>query len=233
MIVKIVLHSISAGIVLCASFSSPYAAENYSTWPSAQKIVLNTSSTGANVSGHTYGFPVLIRLNPSNFTGFDATLALGADVRFAKSNGTPLPYEIERWVDGSNNNDTAEIWVRIDTVLGNNSTQFILMHWGKADAISKSSSSGVFVPGNGFLAAYHLGGTLNDASGNNHNGINDNSMDTGAGIIGRAIFSDRRSGRPAGRRHLLLVPFEGTIRLHVDNGGHLWKIHRQQQKRHR
>jgi hypothetical protein len=183
---KVAKRLFSAGIVLFLTYSAVPATEDYSTWLYHQQIVLNTSSTGANVTSTVYGFPVLVRLNPSNFTGFNATLAQGADIRFAKSNGTPLAYDIERWMDGSNDNDTAEIWVRVDTILGNNSTQYIMMYWGNADATSKSSATAVFVPGNGFLATYHLGGNLNDASGNGHNGYNDNSVDTAAGIIGRA-----------------------------------------------
>ena len=103
--------------------------ENYADWSFSQTITVNTSSTGANVAGNVTNFPMLVRLNPSNFGGFAATLANGADIRFANSKGIHLPYQIERWVPGSL--DTAEIWVLLDTVFGNNATQAFTMYWGK------------------------------------------------------------------------------------------------------
>ncbi|MBN1306462.1 MAG: hypothetical protein JXA18_00995, partial [Chitinispirillaceae bacterium] len=72
-------------------------AEDYATWSYSQRILLNTTSTGAEVNGTIRRFPVLIRLNPGNFKFFSQTRAGGADIRFAKSDGTHLPYQIERW----------------------------------------------------------------------------------------------------------------------------------------
>ncbi|MBN1578214.1 MAG: DUF2341 domain-containing protein, partial [Chitinispirillaceae bacterium] len=135
--------------------------DNYSTWNYQQTITLITTSTGADVSGDVTNFPVLLRLNPGNFSYFSQTLPGGADVRFSKTDGTHIPYQIERWIDNTGNNDTADIWIKIDTVYGNNSTQAFKMYWGKTGAIDSSSGRAVFDTANGFTAAYFL----NEASG--------------------------------------------------------------------
>jgi len=67
-------------------------------------------------------FPVLIRLYSTDLD-FSQVKPGGGDVRFANSNNVSLPYEIERW-DATGG--VAEIWVKIDTVLGNSSSQYIV-----------------------------------------------------------------------------------------------------------
>jgi hypothetical protein len=86
-----------------------------------QNIYLNTSSTGGNVTGDVYGFPVLVRLTSKTFD-FNQSKSGGADIRFTASNGKSLSYEIENWDAG---NKQAEVWVRVDTVWGNDSSQYI------------------------------------------------------------------------------------------------------------
>ncbi|MBN1130018.1 MAG: DUF2341 domain-containing protein, partial [Chitinispirillaceae bacterium] len=197
--------------------------ENYSLWPYVQKVYLNTSSTGANVSGTVRDFPVLIRLNPVSFGFFPQTLPGGADVRFASSSGNHLSYEIERWVDGTNNNDTAEIWVRVDTIIGNNSQQFILMHWGRSGAVSRSNGSAVFDVDNGFQGVWHLNespvgtSSVKDRTRNNNHGSpqnNLNSDDLVNGTIGKAMNFDGPNG--SGGDHIRL-PNSPTM----DNTGNL------------
>ncbi|MBN1578037.1 MAG: DUF2341 domain-containing protein [Chitinispirillaceae bacterium] len=162
-------------------------SDDYSAWSYSKKITLNTTGSGANVTENKFNFPLLIRLNPGTFSHFSQTKSGGADIRFSKTDGTtPLPYQIERWVDNGDN-DTAEIWVRIDTVYGSNSTQGLIMYWGNAYAADSSDSAVVFSSTNGFMATYHLAGNLNDATGHGYNGTNSGgSMDTASGIIGRA-----------------------------------------------
>jgi autotransporter-associated beta strand protein len=138
------------------------SAEDYAKdWGFSQSILLNTTSTGSNVSGNVLNFPVLLRLNPSNFEGFSNVQSGGKDLRFAKTNGAKLSYEIERWRDFDNDADSAEIWVKIDTVYGNNKTQTFLMYWGKSDAADSSNGSKVFDTTNSFVGVWHLGETGN------------------------------------------------------------------------
>ncbi len=169
------------------------AQEDYTTWSQHKMIFLNTSATGANVPNNVYNFAILIRLDPSNFSGFSQALLQGADIRFSKGNySVHLPYQIERWVDGTGYNDTAVIWVLLDTVLGNSTSQAIVMHYGKTGATSQSNGPSVFTAAGHYKATLHLcEGTTKgaqaafvDASGNGNNGDDSCTNPASAGIIG-------------------------------------------------
>lgn len=142
-----------------------------SGWAHNTNAMLNTSATGAQVSSTQVGFPVLIRLNSGNFD-FTQAQPDGRDIRFARLDGTPLAHEIERW-DSPNTN--AEVWVRVDTVYGNNTTQQFIMLWGNPLAQSTSTPTGVFGASNGFAGVWHLG---QQASGTGSLGVYSNA--TGA-----------------------------------------------------
>jgi PKD repeat protein len=193
--------------LLCVAFlwggfvlgATSFGADDYSQWSSSATITLNTTTSGAGTTTNVTNFPVLIRLNPGNFSGFAATLAGGADIRFAKTNGTHLSYQIERWVDGANNNDTAEIWVRLDTVVAN-ATQSFKMLWGRIGAADSTNGKTVFDTANGFQAAWHLGesgtGNTMDATVNNYTGTSSGATKPAntAGIIGNAKAFDGATG---------------------------------------
>jgi hypothetical protein len=156
-------------------------------WHFTKRLYLNTTSTGASVAGNVMDFPVLVRLTAADFS-FDEALAGGADVRFTKSDLTPVPFEIERW-DASLG--SAEIWVKTDTVYGNNGSQYIVMFWGNQNAESASNSAVVFDTGRGFQAVWHLGQATKaaalDATGNHFDGTpSDTAPSVIPGIIGRA-----------------------------------------------
>jgi len=121
-------------------------------WKYSRTLRLNTSATGANTAATVLNFPVLIRLTASNFD-FTQAKNNGEDLRFAKRDTTFLPYEIERW-DAIEKR--AEIWVKVDTVYGNDSAQHIDLYWGNPDATDESSGVAVFDTGNGFQGAWHL-----------------------------------------------------------------------------
>jgi hypothetical protein len=165
-------------------------------WIYAQQIGLNTSASGANVRGDACRFPVLVRLNTANFD-FNQAKAHGADIRFTKSDNSFLNYEIERWDAMSGQ---AEVWVSVDTVHGNDSTQAITMYWGNPNAVDASSSAAVFDTGDGFQGVWHLGEQGNDpardATGNRYHG-NAYSMaavSSNAGVVGDArVFNGTSS----------------------------------------
>src|SRR5690606_7967921 len=112
-------------LVASAIWASPVLAlEDLSTWDESRDITLNTSATGAAVSDTIVNFPVLIRLGEAE-ASIIAAADNGNSIRFSKTdNVTQLPYEIESWSPTS-----AAIWVKVDTILGNNATQKIRMHW--------------------------------------------------------------------------------------------------------
>jgi hypothetical protein len=167
-------------VKLCYETQKPNSqaavTENYGEWPYSQKIYLNTNGySGSNITTVQYNFPVLVRLDTVNFRYFSQTLTGGADVRFAKSDGQHLSYEIERWKDNAANNDSAEIWVKVDTIQPINGLQYINMYWGKAGVTSLSNAPLVFQTSNSYSGVWHLkeegdATTYYDATANGYNG---------------------------------------------------------------
>lgn len=155
------------------------------TWTYFRNINLNTTASGANIAGSVYGFPVLVRLTSSNFN-FSQAKAQGDDIRFAKANNSQLAFEIERW-DASA--QVAEIWVKVDTVFGNDSTHFLTMYWGNPKAANVSNGASVFDTAYGNIGVWHLDPSLNDATIFGDNGIDTATVDN-AGIIGRCRHFD-------------------------------------------
>ena len=152
------------------------------------KWFLNTTSGGAGVLGSVYGFPVLIRLSADNFNFSDARTD-GSDLRFNKSDNTALPFEIERWDAAAR---SAEIWVKIDTVYGNDSSHFFVMYWGEPATAIAPSHAKVFDTAGGFKGVWHLAeeaagigtkGLYKDATGRN-DGDDFISATDRTGIIG-------------------------------------------------
>jgi len=123
-----------------------------------------------------------VRLTSSNFD-FNQARDSGQDIRFSKADGKRLPYQIERWDKG---NTKAEIWVRVDTVFGNNAVQYVRMHWGKSNVVSQSNGYAVFDTSNGFTGTYHVSGQLSNSSMNLYNGVDNGSVDTSSGVIAGA-----------------------------------------------
>jgi hypothetical protein len=128
------------------------ANDDYSQWTYSRNIILNTTSSGANVATDQTNFPVLIRLTNANFPFFQAQSS-GQDIRFSNSGGTHIPYQTERWDYA---NQVAEIWVNSVVLLGNNNTQYITMYWGNATAADSAMGNAVFNTANGFIGVYHL-----------------------------------------------------------------------------
>lgn len=175
--------------------------DDYTEWSYSQTIVLNTTASGSDVPNDVENTVILIRLNPGNFTFFSQTEDGGADIRFAKTDSTHLPYEIERWKDDTsgNNNDTAEIWVKVDTVFGDSISQSIIMYWGNPEATDSSDGAGVFLKDNEFEAVWHFSETpeegvasffdrVGEKTATPHGGMGENNRI--AGQIGPGIDFD-------------------------------------------
>lgn len=136
----------------------------------SRKIFLNTSSSGAAISSTIIDFPVLVRLNSSNFD-FKESLHNGADIIFTKSDNSILAHEIERW---DPNLQKADIWVRIDTLYGNNDSQFINMSVAGNSITNRLTPADVFDTSSGFQCVLHFNesmDTVKDATGNHYNAV--------------------------------------------------------------
>jgi len=124
-------------------------------WKYSNRLTLNTTKNGANVNESVYNFPVLVRLDSNNFN-FNEAKDSGQDIRFTKENGLLLPFEIESW---DSLHKQAAVWVKVDTLLGNNSSQFIILNW-EASSIQSTTQTpvtqAVFDTTNGFAAVWHM-----------------------------------------------------------------------------
>jgi hypothetical protein len=130
-----------------------FSKEDYSGWTNKKTVTIRTGKAGANLTSDLFGYPLLVRLNASNFP-FDSSVSqTGADIRFASSVGKALPYQIESW-DASAK--SALIWVKIDTIRGGDDTQKIKMYWGNRAAPNLSYGPVVFDSADGYRGVWHM-----------------------------------------------------------------------------
>lgn len=181
--------SIAVIIVPCVFLSSS-AQENYGNWSYYCKCSINTKASGANVPGGVGRFPLLVRLTTSNFT-FAHALASGGDLRFADTTGKHLPYQLERW----SYNDSAEIWVRIDSAKGNDSSFAFFIYYGNSAAADSSTGTAVFDTGNGFYSSWHCNQSPSvlDATANASTGMMQGSASVARCVIGNGLVLDGSS----------------------------------------
>jgi hypothetical protein len=151
-------------------------------------IYINTTPSGADVADNVYGFPLLVELSKDNFD-FTETRIDGSDLRFTGSDNRSLPFEIEQW---NSEKQKAVLWVKVDTIYGNDSSHYVVMHWGEPSITIPLNNAKVFDTSNGFRGVWHLSeevagtgttGLFKDATGRN-NGDDFISSTDQAGIIG-------------------------------------------------
>ncbi len=176
-----------------------FAGDTLTTWQYSTAIMLNTSATGANVTTSQKDFPVLIRLTSLNAaTVFATARSDGGDLRFSHAGDTgQLPYELNKYDPVR---QKAFIWVKADSVQGNNASQSIRMWWGKSSVTTTSDSAAVFAPANGFSLVLHLNKssgsgtaaspyTFGDATGQGNNGLGYGVVDSPAVIDSGRSFN--------------------------------------------
>jgi hypothetical protein len=162
-------------------------------WKYSADLCFNTTASGAGIITNAYNFPLLVRLDRQSFN-FDQAQPAGEDIRFTKMNGAPLPYEIEQW---DNTTGTAAIWVKVDTIYGNDSLQSIIMHWGNPTSRNESNCKSVFDTAEFFQGVWHLDNTgkrLPDATDNSFEGSIKDSLTRYHGIIGYGQSFDSSGG---------------------------------------
>ena len=145
---------LSAVLIVAGLWNAVLAQENYSQWTSSRDVILNTKASGANVTATQVNFPVLIRLTASDSAVFTGALVTGADIRFARTSGKHLPFQIEQWNAATQKPLRYGYWS--DTIKGSDSSASVKMFWGKAGAADSSKGSAVFDTTNGFQAVWHL-----------------------------------------------------------------------------
>jgi len=183
-------HTVQTNITVIAG--NNVTVTDYFRWNYSQKLVLNTSENGAGIQSTVTNFPVLIRLTENNFD-FSLARNNGSDIRFKKSDDSPLAYEIERW-DATIKK--AELWVMLDTLYGNDSDQYITMFWGNPDSPNDDIVNNVFDTSKGFQGVWHMNGISSDivadATVNRYHGTPSGASLPGSvdGVIGTARSFD-------------------------------------------
>ncbi|MBN1757939.1 MAG: DUF2341 domain-containing protein [Chitinispirillaceae bacterium] len=161
----------------------------YPQWRYSARVYLNTTPSGADVAGDVTGFPVLLRLTKNNFD-FSQVRPDGRDLRFSDMEGSTLSHRIERWDPVA---ELAEVWVKVDTIRGNDSTQSIVMHWGNPAASDTVDGTAVFDTAEGFQGVWHLGetgSTMSDATINGFDGTANGNQTRKVGTVGYGQFYD-------------------------------------------
>jgi len=167
--------------------------QTYQAWTYSGSLFILTTPDGANIATGTAetDFPLLVRLNASNFT-FSQAASDGKDIRFSTAAGLSLPYQIEQWDSVAGQ---AAVWVKIPSIAAN-ARQEIKMYWGKSDAVSESDGTKVFNSANGFASVLHMNETVTDTVGNT-TPANSGTTVT-AGMIGKGRNFTSGNGITAG-----------------------------------
>ncbi len=100
------------------------------------------------VTGNHPAFPVWIVIDNDNDLKMRAT-GTGADLHFTRPDGTPLPYQIQRWVQADGD---LEAWVRAD--LDDNAPTVIELRYGEPATAHAANPPAVF--SSSFAAVWHL-----------------------------------------------------------------------------
>lgn len=184
-------------------------------WEYSKELILNTSSSGADIRENLNNFPILVRLTAATFD-FSKCMPEGEDLRFISSTGKILYHEIEHW---DRENSSASIWVKVDTILGNNAKQSITMIWGNPSATAPVNEKTVFDTTDGFEGVWHLGEEAGksflDATDNHYNGISPDTARTQKqkGYIGNCQVFD-------GNGDFITMPNTASSKLDFPDDGY-------------
>ncbi|MBW8886871.1 MAG: DUF2341 domain-containing protein [Fibrobacteres bacterium] len=177
--------------------STPLFNPSPSDFKYTQKLVFNTTKTGANVTGNVANYPMLVRLTGLAAYGVNGSgTTAPTDIRFLDGDGTTwLNYQVERW-DRTGGIDSAEIWVLVPQVDGNSDHDFITLYY-QANGVTVADGqcgSCVFSTSDSHTGVWHLSeetagtGTASvykDATGDAYHGTDMISATGRNGVIGR------------------------------------------------
>jgi hypothetical protein len=213
---------LACAVFLVLGVSSVLGQEDYTQWAYSKDIPINTGASGYDIGGDLSGFPYCVQVSGKNFE-FNKAAGDGRDIRFANAQGVPLPYEIELWDSVA---QKGLVWVRVDLIRGNNTTQSIKMYWGKSGVAGKSSGSAVFGTAGGFVAVWHLNSLLN-ATGNLNNLTRSSSGDPadGTGQTGNGMIFSGEGYLSAGSGPSISGPADFTASAWIKTEGSLEEMY--------
>jgi hypothetical protein len=123
----------------------------FRSWQYSKRVFINTSVNGSVIAKTVKEFPLLVRLDKTNFNFSQAQLD-GGDLRFSRKDGKPLAFEMEVW---DKSLSQGLVWVKLDSILGADSAQFIRMYWGRPDALPASKGAEVFTSQANYAGVWH------------------------------------------------------------------------------
>lgn len=135
-------------------------SEDPGTWKFSRDVLLNTGSGGVAIGEKVHDLPVLLRLDSSLFP--EGAAVDGRDLRVVDASGGRLPHELEGWDPSARH---ARIWVRVDTVLPDDSLRRIRVVWGRSGVISRAVPESVWDTANGWSGVWHLSNSRLDSQG--------------------------------------------------------------------
>jgi len=114
--------------------------EDLSSWQYSKILTLKSDTLTSQLTGSDVPFPLLLRLNSTNFN-FEQARDDGADIRISNMSGEILDHEIEYYDRFSKE---GIFWVNISHLSDTIDTISLTLHWGNNAAPSFSSSSLTF-----------------------------------------------------------------------------------------
>ncbi len=167
--------------------------------------VLKINTFGMGMTGDLLNVPVLVRLDGTEFPASLNSVVF----RKEKNIKDTLPYEVDYWKIGADSG--AAIWVLMDTVRADDSTQIIMQLGGDTGLVSDGHV--VFDTANGFACVWHLSDSLGSTSDGlfkdaTINGINadDHTIGDRDGLIGYGQGFEMRQDLIADNIRLRNVP---------------------------
>jgi hypothetical protein len=171
------------------------------TWDHSARIEIDPNAAASALSEPLHGFPVLLRLDATNFPFAQANVD-GSDLSVLDALGRPLPLEVAWW---DARRQQGSVWIRTDTLRPNKQLSLTLK-WGHANAFQGA----VFDSGFGWSGVWHLasvrigpGGRIltPDATGWGQDGTLHQAGLTN-GILGRGVLF-------SGIHDRLILPSDG------------------------
>lgn len=176
---------LGAALAAAASFAmtSPAYAWFDKDWSYRKSVTIDTGA--AQIAGPEKRFPVLVRLDSSNFR-FEDAKPDGSDLRFlASDDKTPLAFHVESFDPKIG---LAMIWVDLPDLPASGQAKLFL-YYGNKNAPAVGSSAKSFDAS--YRSVFHFGGNLSDATANATQLAGQGTF--GAGAIGQAL---KLTGQP-------------------------------------
>jgi len=174
---------LALGAALAAALTTPALAWWDGSWSYRKQVAVDTAA--AKIAAPEKRFPLLIRLDSSNFR-FEDAKADGSDLRFvAQDDKTPLAFHIERFDPKVG---LAMVWVDLPELPAGGQAKLYL-YYGSQKAEPVGSAAKTFDAS--YRAVFHFAGDLADATANAT--AAQGTVGYAAGAVGQAARFD---GRP-------------------------------------